>query len=284
MSQKLSNSLSQVDQTPVVLAGEYSNEVRITSVELTETINKFRQEEGNTTELQHKTLLDSIRTEIQVLENAGIAQQNFLPGTYKDKNKQERPCFLLNRNGVLQMLNKESAVVRFKTTQYIDKLEERVTTKQKPMCIEDAIIESMKLQKEIREQLNQVNHHALEAKATAEKANEQINTVKEAMLLDHDSWRKECNNIINKIAKEQRGGSAEAYKEVRNEVYSLVEQRAGANLKQRVTNKQDRMRREGLSKSKVDKISQIDVIAEEKRLKEIYIAVVKEMAIKYGVA
>ncbi len=44
------------------------------------------------------------------------------------------------------------------------------------------------------------------------------------------------------------------------------------------------MRREGISKSKVDKVSQIDVIAEDKRLKEIYIAVVKEMAIKYGVA
>ena len=138
-------------------------------------------------------------------------------------------------------------------------------------------------QKQMQQRLNQVNNHALEAKATAEQATKQMEIVKDAMLLDHDSWRKDCNNIINKVAKE-RGGTKEAYQQVRDEVYNLLQQRAGASLKTRVINKQDRMRREGISKSKVDKVSQIDVIAEDKRLKEIYIAVVKEMAIKYGVA
>lgn len=137
-------------------------------------------------------------------------------------------------------------------------------------------------QKKMQQQLNQVNHHALEAKATAEQTSKQMEIVKDAMLLDHDSWRKDCNNIINKVAKE-RGGTREAYREVRDEVYYIVQQRAGANLKQRVINKQDRMRREGIAKSTIDKVCQIDVIAEDKRLKEIYIAVVKEMAVKYGV-
>lgn len=137
-------------------------------------------------------------------------------------------------------------------------------------------------QHKIQSQLNQVNSHALEAKATAEQATKQMEIVKDAMLLDHDSWRKDCNNIINKVAKE-RGGTREAYREVRDEVYYIVQQRAGANLKQRVINKQDRMRREGIAKSTIDKVCQIDVIAEDKRLKEIYIAVVKEMAVKYGV-
>jgi len=137
-------------------------------------------------------------------------------------------------------------------------------------------------QKQMQQQLSQVNNHALEAKATAEQATKQMEIVKDAMLLDHDSWRKDCNNIINKVAKE-RGGTKEAYQQVRDEVYNILQQRAGASLKTRVINKQDRMRREGISKSKVDKVSQIDVIAEDKRLKEIYIAVVKEMAVKYGV-
>lgn len=137
-------------------------------------------------------------------------------------------------------------------------------------------------QKKMQQQLNQVNHHALEAKATAEQTSKQMEIVKDAMLLDHDSWRKDCNNIINKVAKE-RGGTREAYREVRDEVYYIVQQRAGANLKQRVINKQDRMRREGIAKSTIDKVCQIDVIAEDKRLKEIYIAVVKELAVKYGV-
>ena len=138
-------------------------------------------------------------------------------------------------------------------------------------------------QKKMQQQLNQVNHHALEAKAQAEEVKQEIDGMRDVMTLDHDNWRKECNNILNKIAKE-RGGTKEAYKEVRDEAYKLTEHRAAANLKQRVTNKQDRLRREGTGKSKIDAVSQIDVIAEDKRLKEIYIAIVKEIAIKYGVA
>lgn len=151
------------------------------------------------------------------------------------------------------------------------------------MSMEDIIIYQMQQSKLMKEQLEQTQAVAIEAKATAEQATKQMEIVKDAMLLDHDSWRKDCNNIINKVAKE-RGGTKEAYQQVRDEVYNLLQQRAGASLKTRVINKQDRMRREGISKSKVDKVSQIDVIAEDKRLKEIYIAVVKEMAIKYGVA
>lgn len=151
------------------------------------------------------------------------------------------------------------------------------------MSMEDIIIYQMQQSKMMKEQLEQTQTVAIEAKATAEQATKQMEIVKDAMLLDHDSWRKDCNNIINKVAKE-RGGTKEAYQQVRDEVYNLLQQRAGASLKTRVINKQDRMRREGISKSKVDKVSQIDVIAEDKRLKEIYIAVVKEMAIKYGVA
>jgi hypothetical protein len=40
---------------------------------------------------------------------------------------------------------------------------------------------------------------------------------------------------------------------------------------------------EGASKSKRDKLSKLDVIAEDKRLLEIYLAIVKEFAVKYGV-
>nr|WP_302597065.1 Rha family transcriptional regulator [uncultured Cellulosilyticum sp.] len=287
MSQKLVNTLAQCDNTPVIL-NDVSNEVRITSVELVEMINTFRKEEGNTVEKEHKDLLKSIRTEIEMLEKAGIkGQGNFSPSSYINKQNKQQPCYLMNKAGALQMLNKESAVVRYKTVQYIENLEQALKEQQTlPQGLSPQLqfLINMELeQKKIQSQLNQVNHRVLEVKATAEQATKQMEIVKDAMLLDHDGWRGECNNIINKIAKEQRGGTKEAYKGVRDEVYKRVEQRAGANLKQRVINKQDRMRREGVSKSKVDKVSQIDIIAEDKRLKEIYIAIVKEMAIKYGV-
>lgn len=50
-----------------------------------------------------------------------------------------------------------------------------------------------------------------------------------------------------------------------------------------VTNIRKRMALEGLPKSKIDKVSKLDAIAEDARLTEIYLAIVKEMAILYKV-
>lgn len=125
MKTQMSNALKQGDSTPVVLQGA-NNEVKITSVELVELINTFRKEEGNTVEKEHYDLIKSINKEVEALKNAGIAQGNFSVGSYKDKQNQERPCYSMNKAGALQMLNKESAVVRYKTVQYIDALEGRI--------------------------------------------------------------------------------------------------------------------------------------------------------------
>lgn len=51
----------------------------------------------------------------------------------------------------------------------------------------------------------------------------------------------------------------------------------------RLTNLRRRMAEEGQSKSKRDKTNKVDVIANDKRLIEIYMAVVKDHAIKYRV-
>lgn len=118
MNKQMSSTLAKGDNTPVV---------RITSVELVELINTFRKEEGNETEKEHSDLMKSIRKEIETLENAGIKDGgNFSLISYQDTYGRDKPCYSMNRAGALQMLNKESAVVRFKTTQYIDALEQKV--------------------------------------------------------------------------------------------------------------------------------------------------------------
>lgn len=125
MNKQMTEALLQGDNTPVVLVGA-NGDVEITSIELVQLINTFRAEEGNETEKQHKEMLRDIRNEIEVLEKAGIAQRNFALGSYRDLNNQERPCYKLNKAGTLQMLNKESAVVRYKTVCYIEKLEKQL--------------------------------------------------------------------------------------------------------------------------------------------------------------
>ena len=107
-----------------------NKEVRVASVELVEIINEFRRLESETIgkdfkELLHKNLLSKIKTEVETLEKLGITNEgNISLVSYKDNKGEERPCYSFNRDGMLQMLNSESALVRYKTIEYIDKLEE----------------------------------------------------------------------------------------------------------------------------------------------------------------
>lgn len=55
-------------------------------------------------------------------------------------------------------------------------------------------------------------------------------------------------------------------------------------LEIRLTNKRRRMADEGICKSKRDKVNKLDVIGEDKKLIEIYMAIIREMAIKHGVS
>lgn len=106
--------------------------------------------------------------------------------------------------------------------------------------------------------------------------------IRNVVALDSTSWRDETGKIIRKIGNEL--GSGSAYQEVLREAYRLLEKRMGVNLKQRLTNKRRRMADVGVCKTRRDKLNNLDIIAEDKKLIEGYVAIIKELAIKYGVA
>lgn len=103
-----------------------SVEVTMTSLEVVDLINKFREDEGHRAVLKHKSFMQSIRTELESLANAGIevGEQNILPAEYIDSQGKKRPCYRMNRFWIMLMCNKESALVRYKTQQYIEALEQ----------------------------------------------------------------------------------------------------------------------------------------------------------------
>ncbi|MCU5708066.1 ORF6N domain-containing protein [Bacillus cereus] len=113
------------------------------------------------------------------------------------------------------------------------------------------------------------------------KLEQKVDNISEIVALNSTDWRKDTTSILNKIARKQ--GGFEMYRKIRNESYEILEQRASAKLSIRVNNKKKSMALEGVSKSKIDKVSNLDIIGEEKRLLEIYLAIVKEMAIRYQV-
>lgn len=115
-----------------------------------------------------------------------------------------------------------------------------------------------------------------------EAVSQKVDGIRDVVVLNPNSWREECRKLLAKVAQARGGGGA--YQEVNAEVFQLVDERARVSLETRLTNKRRRMADEGVCKSKRDKLNKVDVIADDAKLIEIYIAIVKEMAVKCGVS
>ena len=120
----------------------------ITSLELVERINLFREQEGNRAELKHKTLLEIIRDEFE----EEIGEQKILPTSYKDQWNREQPMFVLSFNQAKQVLVRESKRVRKAVIEYIEKLENALKNKfQVPANFKEALLLAVKQQEKIEE-------------------------------------------------------------------------------------------------------------------------------------
>ncbi|MCC5428176.1 ORF6N domain-containing protein [Clostridium botulinum] len=92
------------------------------------------------------------------------------------------------------------------------------------------------------------------------------------------SWRSETNRLMTKICFKLKD-----YQKPKEEVYKALQERAGCDLKIRLKNMRARLALQGVTKSKLDELNYLDVIEQDKKLIEIYTAIVKDMAIKHGI-
>lgn len=111
--------------------------------------------------------------------------------------------------------------------------------------------------------------------------NKQLEDIRDVVTLNPNSWREDTRHLISKIATAQ--GGFDRIRDVNAEIYNLVDARGKVSLATRLTNKRRRMADEGVCKSKRDKLTKVDVIADDPKLIEIYSAVVKDMTVKNGV-
>lgn len=129
-----------------------------------------------------------------------------------------------------------------------------------------------------------VAEQQLEQKRQAEKVEQldkKVDSIKDVIALNPNRWRTDSAKIVNKIALKM--GGYEHIKAIREESYKLLEERMGVALNIRLSNKKKTQALNGVSKSKIDKLNQLDVIADDKKLIQGYVSVIKDMAIKYGV-
>ena len=157
---------------------------------------------------------------------------------------------------------------------YFIRCEER--SKQKPMTTMEMIAAQAQAMVEQERKTRQLQVEM------AQQAKE-IQGIRETITIKpDDDWRSKTTKLINKIV-EAMGGGANTHMEVRRQIYNALNDRFGVCVDTRLRNKRDRMREVGCSKSQIDKTNILDVIAEDKKLIEGYVAIVKDMAIKYGV-
>ena len=119
-------------------------------------------------------------------------------------------------------------------------------------------------------------------KQDIQETKQEIQGIRDVVSLTPNQWRQDTSTLITKIA--MKLGGFEHIADVRKESYKLLNEAYGVNLKARLSNKQKNMALEGTSKSKINKVTYLDVIAEDKKLINGYLSIIGKMAISHEVA
>lgn len=121
-----------------------------------------------------------------------------------------------------------------------------------------------------------------EIEAHQAHTDKRIDGMQEVISLSPESWRTDTTTLLNKMV--DKAGDRSLFKDFRNESYKILDKRMGVSVETRLTNMRRRMLESGCSKTAIQKANVLDVIGQDKKLVEGYTAIIKEMAIKYGVA
>lgn len=145
----------------------------------------------------------------------------------------------------------------------------------KPLSQLEILAQSAQILLEQEKQIQQIS-------AAQVKQAEELQGIRDVVSLNTTNWREDAKNLITKMA--DKLGGFEHIQIVRKETYKQLNARICVDIDRRLKNKRQRMADEGVCKSKRDKINYLDIIAEDKKLLEAYVAIIKEMAIRAGVA
>ena len=225
-------------------------------------------------EKQHKDVLEAIDTKIQSAENSAHYQNMFAEGEYKDSRGRKQRLYYMNRDGfsfiAFGFTGKRADAFKLKYIEAFNQMENHIKQQ----------LDTSTLSPELQF-MNSVVQSLAKQEIDTKRVENKVDNITDIISLNTTDWRKDCRNLVNKMARTQ--GGYDAYQEIQTAIYDEVDRRAGSSLKTRLTNLKNRMAGEGVSKSKRDKTNKLDVIDGDKRLKEIYLAVVKDFAIKYGI-
>lgn len=210
--------------------------------------------------------IDNLTTENIVVENYFLKSIFMHRGNTYDE-------YLLTRDGfsflVMGFTGVKADIWKVKYIEAFNQMEEKIKNNQ--LNTEGL---SPQLQLLINMELKQK-----ELEATVNETKEELQDIREVITINPKAeWRVETNKILNAIGKK-----LDNYSTARNEVYEALKVRANCRPNVLINNLKKRALENGMTPSKADKLNILDVLENDARLREIYIAIVKEMAIRHKV-
>lgn len=240
-------------------------------------------------EKNHSHLLRDIRTyQDYISTNPDLDSSDFfILSSYLDGKSEERSNYQVTKKGcefIAHKLTGQKGALF--TATYINRFHEMeeylgVGEKETQMISTDLSPE-LQMFNQMLQAMAKTELKQKELELAQNENKKEIQDMRDVIKLDTTSWRKDTAELISRIAVSL--GGFEYIKDIRQQSYNLLDERMGVALSIRLTNKRRRMADEGVSKSKRDKLNYLDIIAEDKKLIEGYVAIVKEMAIKYKIA
>ncbi|HHO5063396.1 TPA: Rha family transcriptional regulator [Staphylococcus aureus] len=225
---------------------------------------------------EHKNLIRDIENYRSViLQSSNLSPDDyFVESTYLGANNRQTKHYLLTKKGCDIVANKMtgSKGVLFTAT-YVDafhEMQEHIK-KQSQINAPTSQLEAIKMFVQIQE----------EQQAFNKQIEREVTGIRHIVGMETKNWRNDTNNILSAIATHL--GGKDMHQKVRKEAYKALEEKGRCNLKIRMQNRKGKMLANGATKTQINKLSKLDVITDEPRLIEIYISVIKSMAIKYGV-
>lgn len=202
----------------------------------------------------------------------------FIENTYKDKSGKLNKCYECTKMGCELLANKLTGEkgILFSAT-YVKRFNEMEsaqmqtidTTELSPSLqsfkmLFDSMVEQELKQKQMEKDIKGLQNS--------------LDNIQDLISLSKDNWRADVKNMVNKITYK----TGINHKVVYDEVYKEIDNRFGVNLNTRLKNRKNNAIKNGVSKTKADKINKLDIINEDKLLIEAILIVIKDLAIKYG--
>lgn len=232
----------------------------------------------------HNDLMKDIRR-IQSHFNEGTSSLiYFIPSEYEDSRGRMQPSYDLTKKGcelyATRMNGKEGTLFAIEYIERFNEMENHIKQNQ---------IDTSQLSPELQ-MFNHLFTAIADTQVQQRKQSERLSQIEmeqervtEVISLKADAdWKDKSNALLNRIAITLGGG--DQYRKVRSDSYSLLEKRGKCRLNVRLENlKKDAYARGIYSPSKIKGFNKLDVIANDTRLTEVYLAIVKEMAIAHKV-